>query len=607
MKLHWIKNKGFWIQVITDKKNQVDVNSLPPDFKKITKIKNGFNFVTINFAEKEGVARSSMADICRMSNAVFNELLGEVREYMGFLYKLNDTLAVLDLVTTFASVTMSQDYVKPQFGENIVIKAGRHPILEQMVMEVTPNDCNMSDESRVHILTGANMSGKSTYLRQVVVLTVMAQLGCFVPAEMATVKICDRIFSRVSNRDCLESNSSTFMLEMQEISYILTNATEKSMVILDELGRGTSVKEGTAVCWAVTEELLDVGSLVFLATHFSDLNRMSLLHPFVQSYHFQLTSELGRSVTTHQLVRGGLDVTQTKYGLDVARKTKFPLPESIIENAREHLRKLELRDPNKNINPVDVISAEHFLMLRQLVLQNMEGEELKTALGNIRASFVLQTEDLPEEVWDESDSEGESQEESQAGDQSDPAPDRVDQPGPAPARQVLSLHLSERSQSESSAKCGRKDTPALTDLTQQLQDLNNHLPSERTGGTGGTGEHNFSGFLNLSGLGSGKGLFDDLEDNQEGDNYNPSPFLNGSLFRHDSSQGSQNVSQQKNFFSPFSGKNPFSPGPDEGGQEEEHGENVTITASQIDRAMAHVPPPPADKVEPEVTINPLEF
>ena len=214
MKLHWIKNKGFWIQVITDKKNQLDVKSLPPNFKKITKIKNGFNFVTIEFAEKEGIARSSMADICRMSNAVFNELLGEVREYMGFLYKLNDTLAVLDLITTFATVTMSQDYVKPQFGENIFIKAGRHPILEQMVMDVTPNDCNMSDESRIHILTGANMSGKSTYLRQVVVLTVMAQLGCFVPAEMATVRICDRIFSRVSNRDCLESNSSTFMLEM---------------------------------------------------------------------------------------------------------------------------------------------------------------------------------------------------------------------------------------------------------------------------------------------------------------------------------------------------------------------------------------------------------
>ena len=599
MKLHWIKNKGFWIQVITDKKNQVDLKTLPPDFKKITKIKNGFNFVTFDFAEKEGVARSSMADICRMSNAVFNELLAEVRDYMGFLYKLNDTLAVLDLITTFATVTMSQDYVKPQFGENIFIKAGRHPILEQMVLDVTPNDCNMSDESRVHILTGANMSGKSTYLRQVVVLTVMAQIGCFVPAEMATVRICDRIFSRVSNRDCLESNSSTFMLEMQEISYILTNVTEKSMVILDELGRGTSVSEGTAVCWAVTEELLDVGSLVFLATHFTDMNRMSLLHPFVQSYHFQLASEQGRSVTTHQLVRGGLDVSRTKYGLDVARKTKFPLPESIIENAREHLRKLELRDPNKNINPVDVICAEHIVMLRQLVLQNLDGDELKTAVGNIRASFVSQTEDLPEEVWEDNDSEGGSQEGDQPASGSGPVRPR--------AGQVPSLHLSERSQPEASARPGRKDTNTthLTDLSQE--NLNNHLPSERGGA------NNFSGFLNLSGLRSGKGLFDDIEGSQEDDNYNPGSFLSGPLFRPgaDGSLGSEKVSQQKNLFSPFSLKDPFSPqsAPAKGDQAEGIDEDVTPSASEIDKALASVPPTStgSDELEPEAIINPLEF
>ena len=581
MKLHWIKNKGFWIQVVTDKKHQVDPETLPPNFMKVTKIKHGFNFVTLEFAEKECVVRSGMADICRMSNAVFNELLGEVREYIGFLYKLNDTLAVLDLVTTFATVTLSQDYVKPQFGENIFIKAGRHPILEQMVMDVTPNDCNMSDESRIHILTGANMSGKSTYLRQVVVLTVMAQVGCFVPAEMATVRICDRIFSRVSNRDCLESNSSTFMLEMQEVSYILANVTEKSLVILDELGRGTSVCEGTAVCWAVTEELLDIGSLVFLATHFSDMNRMSLIHPFVQSYHFQLTSEQGRSVTSHQLVKGGLDVSQTKYGLDIASQTRFPLPGSIIERAKEHLRQLELQG-RKEVNPVDVICAEHIVMLRQLVLQEVEGEELKTALGNIRASFVSQTENLPEDVWEEKESQGESQEGNQEGSQEGNQSEQ--QPGETGgARRVLSLQLSERSQS---------------DINQSREE-----PSQKRG------------FLNLSVLKSGKGLFDidnQEEEEEEEDNFNPGSFLSGPLFDLSLDSGgqdkplwSENSAQQENSISPFFLKDLGAPGKGEEG--EGNVETLTQPGSEADRALASVPSPGAHQGEPELIRNHLEF
>jgi hypothetical protein len=340
----------------------------------------------------------------------------------------------------------------------------------------------------------------------------------------------------------------------------------------------------------MTEELLDVGSLVFLATHFSDMNRMSLIHPFVQSYHFQLNSERGRSVTTHQLVRGGLNVSQTKYGLDVASNSKFPLPENIIEKAREHLRKLELQDHSKNINPVDVICAEHIVMLRQLVIQQIEGEELKTALGNIRASFVSQTEKLPEDVWEEEEEESDSEGGSQAGDQSDGATDRVQQqPGTVRARGVPSLQLSERSQSE--------DTTHLTHL-------NTSLPSQKRG------EHDFSGFLNFSGQRSGKGLFEDI-DNQEEDNFNPSSFLSGPLFSlsldsggQDNSLGSENASQQKNSLSPF-----FLKDPEKRGQEEEDGENVTPTGSEIDRALASVPAPStgADRVEPEVIINHLEF
>ena len=396
MKLHWIKNKGFQIQAVTGKKKKVDILSLPLEFQKVSEMKNGFNFVTKDFIADEGLAMKSIADICSMSNAVFKELLSEVREYIGFLYKLNDTLGLLDLVTSFATVSMSMDYIRPNFGERILIKAGRHPILERSVTELTPNDCNMSDESRIHILTGANMSGKSTYLRQLVLITVMAQLGCFVPAETATIKIFDRIFSRVSNRDSVESNASTFMLEMQEIAFILTNVTESSLVVLDELGRGTSVREGTAVCWAVSEELLGVGCLVFLATHFSNMNLMSDLHPFVQSYHFQLSEAEDKQVTTHHLVKGGVNLARTMYGIETASQSKFKFPQEMIERAKDFYKILTLSNSERRISKIDVINAEHIFMLKQLVVQGITGEELKEAVSNIRASFVSVSENLSE-------------------------------------------------------------------------------------------------------------------------------------------------------------------------------------------------------------------
>ena len=496
MKLHWIRNKGFYIQVVTSKKNQINTNSLPPEFKKVTKIKNGFNFVTNDFAGTDGLVKSSLADICRMSNAVFNELLAEVREYIGFLYKLNDTLALLDLITTFATVSMSMDYIRPDFGERIFIKGGRHPILERSSAELTPNDCNMSDESRVHILMGANMSGKSTYLRQVVLITVMAQLGCFVPAQVATVKICDRIFSRVSNRDSLELNSSTFMLEMQEIAFILSNATESSMVILDELGRGTSVKEGTAVCWAVCEELLSVGCLTFLATHFSDMNLMSDIHPFVQSYHFLLQTEDGKEVTTHQLVKGGLKVTRTAYGIDTASQSKFALPPEMIERAKELYREMTLSNVGRRISRFDVVSAEHILMLRQLSIQNVKGNDLKTALKNIRDSFVSLTENLPEVVNAESldgsnvSSKSSSDIETEAGLQL-----KIIERN----KEILSQALSERSR----------------DLSMNIEDSKN--PESLQGG---------GGLLDLSGSEPG-GIFGDLPGPEEDERLPPSVQMEG--------------------------------------------------------------------------------
>ena len=148
------------------------------------------------------------------------------------------------------------------------------------------------------------MSGKSTYLRQVVLLSIMAQIGCYVPAQFARFRIPDRIFSRVSNRDCIESNSSTFMVEMQETSFILSNLGPTSLIIIDELGRGTSVEEGSSICWAICEKLLQSSCFVFLATHFLQMTCLADLHPCVSNHHFIAKTVSGHVEYTHLLAQG---------------------------------------------------------------------------------------------------------------------------------------------------------------------------------------------------------------------------------------------------------------------------------------------------------------
>ena len=177
---------------------------MPDSFLIVQKLKSGISFVTQEFAVKDRLVKNTLMEISYMSNAVLDELLVEVREYIGFLYKLSETLSTLDMLTSLATVSMNPDYVKPEFGDSLAIKQGRHPILDTMAVDIVANDIKADPLSRLHILTGPNMSGKSTYLRQVVLLSIMAQIGCYVPAQFARFRIPDRIFSRVSNRDCIQ-------------------------------------------------------------------------------------------------------------------------------------------------------------------------------------------------------------------------------------------------------------------------------------------------------------------------------------------------------------------------------------------------------------------
>ena len=394
MKLLWNNNRGFCIQINNQRNCSINLNKLPEEFIRIVKTKSGVTFVTQEFAVKDTLTKDSLVEINKMSNAILNELLNEVREYIGFLYMLSDTISTLDMLVSFANVSMTEDYIKPEFGDSLVIRGGRHPILERVSRDVTCNDIKVDILSRLQILTGPNMSGKSTYLRQVVLLTIMAQCGCFVPATLASLRITDRIFSRVSTRDSIETNASTFMVEMQETAFILGNLSQASLVIIDELGRGTSVEEGTAICWAVAEALLRSPAFVLLATHFGPMTSLAAAHPCVENLHFLSQGEAEQVVHTHQLVRGRAANT-IHYGLELATKSSFPA--RIVDKAKLISQKMKRNEVNLvRVDPFDQLNVEHVVKLKKLERLGLTGDELRQELINIKMSYLEESKDVSE-------------------------------------------------------------------------------------------------------------------------------------------------------------------------------------------------------------------
>ncbi|XP_056009857.1 mutS protein homolog 4-like isoform X2 [Ostrea edulis] len=278
--------RGFFLQLNCGPKSQYSRDSLPGIFIKVTKAKNTLCFTTVDLIRLNSRAREALDEIYLVTNIVVTELLGDLRNHFGCLYKLSEAVSMVDMLQSFANACTLSNYVKPEFTKDtLAIKQGRHPILERISADMpVPNNTYATEDSNFNIITGANMSGKSTYLRQVVLLQIMAQIGCFVSAEYASFRITDQIFSRIGSDDDIESNSSTFMLEMKEVNYIIQNVGHRSLIIMDELGRGTSQEEGVGICHSVCEYLLGYKAFVFFATHFMDLSQLDSLYPNVQKH-----------------------------------------------------------------------------------------------------------------------------------------------------------------------------------------------------------------------------------------------------------------------------------------------------------------------------------
>ena len=252
-------------------------------------------------------------------------------------------IAVLDVILSFAQVSRENKYFRPAINDDnrLVISDGRHPVVEKTLSQISfvPNDTFFNNDEIIHIITGPNMSGKSTYLRQVALISLMAQIGCFVPAEKADIGLIDRIFTRIGAQDEIHAGQSTFMVEMTEMANILHNATEKSLLVLDEIGRGTSTYDGLSIAWSILEYIHnhpDLRAKTLFATHFHELTKLPEILPRIKNYNIAVNESGKQVVFLHKIIEGGADKS---YGIHVAQLAG--IPPAVIQRANFLLDKLQ--------------------------------------------------------------------------------------------------------------------------------------------------------------------------------------------------------------------------------------------------------------------------
>jgi DNA mismatch repair protein MutS len=330
---------GYYIEV-----SNANLKQVPADFIRKQTLLNGERFFTPELKEYENLILNARDRIEAMETDLFRRVCRQVAAGSEKVLALAAALARLDVFAALAEVAVRNRYVRPLLnaGNFIDIKQGRHPVVERSLPagSFVPNDIYLSrDDAQLIVLTGPNMSGKSTYLRQVALIVLLAQIGSYVPAESAKIGIVDRIFTRIGARDDLAAGQSTFMVEMVETANILNNATPRSLLILDEIGRGTSTYDGLSIARAVAEYIHNyqgLGARTVFATHYHEMVALAGYLPRVKNFNVAVIEEAGKVIFLHKIVPGGVDKS---YGIHVAQLAG--LPRSVLHHAREVLDELE--------------------------------------------------------------------------------------------------------------------------------------------------------------------------------------------------------------------------------------------------------------------------
>ena len=308
---------------------------IPDYFIRRQTLAQAERYTTVELQDLQNKILGAAENLQQLEYSLFVNLREELSRELGRMQKTAKEIAFLDACLSLAKVAMQEQYVRPKINEegNLRIVDGRHPVVEKLLQDQSfvPNDARLGKEEKIAIITGPNMAGKSTYMRQVALIVLMASIGSFVPAKQADIPICDRIFTRVGASDDLASGQSTFMVEMSEVSNILRNATENSLLILDEMGRGTSTFDGLSIAWAVVEYLArEIKAKTLFATHYHELSVLEGKLENVKNYCIAVSKEQGEIQFLRKIMPGGADES---YGIDVAKLAGVPAP--VLDRARE--------------------------------------------------------------------------------------------------------------------------------------------------------------------------------------------------------------------------------------------------------------------------------
>jgi len=335
---------GYYLEVTNTHRDRI-----PPNFIRKQTLKNAERYITPELKEYEEKVLTAEDQAKSLEYELFVELRDAVHVHTAALQQTAKTLAELDVLAGLAELAIKNNYIRPVIVDEprLEINEGRHPVLDAMLPQGTfvPNDTFVGAEhGRVLLITGPNMAGKSTYIRQTALMVLMAQMGSFVPAHRATIGIADRIFARVGASDELSRGQSTFMVEMVETARILNTATERSVIILDEIGRGTSTYDGLSLAWSIVEHLHDsIGGRTLFATHYHELVELEKSHVGVRNFNVAVKEWDDELVFLHRIARGGADKS---YGIHVARLAG--IPRDVNERAKEILAQLEIDHLNKH-------------------------------------------------------------------------------------------------------------------------------------------------------------------------------------------------------------------------------------------------------------------
>ncbi|CAJ2501252.1 Uu.00g041050.m01.CDS01 [Anthostomella pinea] len=391
--LKFDEQRKFWLRL-----RQSDFEDRPLPAILINKVRKG-NWVecqTLMLVQLNNRVTDSHNEAVMLSDKVIQELLDSIRAHVPDLFRVCESIALLDMVAAFGQSATTRDYVRPEYSDSLALKGARHPICERMHPErFVPNDVFANEQHRFQIITGCNMSGKSTYIRMISLLQVMAQVGSFVPSQYAAFPIIEQLFVRTSTDDSIEANMSTFSLEMRDMAFILRNINDKSLVIIDELGRATSTRDGLAIALATSEALVQSGSLVWFATHFQELAVILGNRPGVLNLHLATEirdmDEQSKMTMLYKIASGPVQLKN--YGLYLARAIGFPeqflrVAEDVSQTLADRIeQKKQTSQSRKLIRQRKLIMNLHE-SLAQLHDSDMDGAALGSYLRRLQGDFI---------------------------------------------------------------------------------------------------------------------------------------------------------------------------------------------------------------------------